>query len=88
MSIKPYRVYALYERNKVIAMILITYLLAELGVALWIYATPGAHRQSILLHSLSQIFNFLAALIVPAVVQHTETFHSMYDAVRMRIIMF
>jgi len=35
------RVYALYNRNKVIAVLLATYLTAELGVALWLYLTPS-----------------------------------------------
>lgn len=41
-----YSVYALYDRNKVIAAILSIYLVAEFGVAMWIYITPGGHRTS------------------------------------------
>ncbi|KLO07399.1 hypothetical protein SCHPADRAFT_650413 [Schizopora paradoxa] len=37
------RVYALYGRNKLIAVLLANYLTAELGVALWLYLTPGGH---------------------------------------------
>jgi len=37
------RVYALYGRSKFIAILLATYLTAELGVALWLYLTPGGH---------------------------------------------
>jgi len=37
------RVYALYGRNKAIAVILTIYIIAELGVALWIYLTPSTH---------------------------------------------
>ncbi len=40
------RVYALYNRNKVIAVLLATYLTAELGVALWLYLTPSLSRKS------------------------------------------
>lgn len=40
-----FSVFALYERNKVVGALLAIYLTAELAVALWIYATPGAHRQ-------------------------------------------
>jgi len=35
------RVYALYGRNKVIGTFLVVFLLAELGVALWLYLTPS-----------------------------------------------
>jgi len=35
------RVYALYRRNKYIAVFLVTYIIAELAVLLWIYLTPG-----------------------------------------------
>lgn len=45
-------VFALYERNKVVGALLAIYLIAELAVALWIYATPGAHRQCCLLQIL------------------------------------
>jgi len=37
------RVYALYGRNKWIGIILSTYFIAELGVALWIYLVPSLH---------------------------------------------
>jgi len=37
------RVYALYQKNKIVGAILIIYLTAELGVALWVYGTPGSH---------------------------------------------
>jgi len=37
------RVYALYGRNKTIAVILATYIIAEVGVAFWIYLTPSVH---------------------------------------------
>ncbi len=36
-------VYALYGRNKALGLFLATYLLAELGVALWLYTTPSLH---------------------------------------------
>lgn len=39
------RVYALYQRNKMLGAFLITYLTAELGVALWIYLTPTVRRK-------------------------------------------
>lgn len=39
------RVYALYEKSRAIGAILVTYLLAELSVALWIYCTPGGGRK-------------------------------------------
>lgn len=42
------RVFALYQRHKVVGFFLVTYLTAELAVALWIYSTPGAHRMWIL----------------------------------------
>lgn len=42
------RVFALYQRHKVVGFFLITYLTAELAVALWIYSTPGAHRMLLL----------------------------------------
>lgn len=38
-------VYALYDRKKSIAAILSIYLVAEFGVAMWIYLTPGGHRE-------------------------------------------
>ncbi|KLO19079.1 hypothetical protein SCHPADRAFT_899183 [Schizopora paradoxa] len=37
------RVYALYGRNKHLAALLITYLLGEFGVALWVYLTPSMY---------------------------------------------
>jgi len=37
------RVYALYERNKYLAAMLITYLLGEFGLALWVYLTPSIY---------------------------------------------
>ena len=42
-----FSVYALYDRNKIIAAILTIYLVAEFGVAMWIYLTPGGHRECI-----------------------------------------
>lgn len=42
------RVFALYQRHKVVGVFLVTYLTAELAVALWIYSTPGAHRMWLL----------------------------------------
>ncbi|KAI5123840.1 hypothetical protein M0805_009132 [Coniferiporia weirii] len=37
------RVYAIYQRKRIVAVTLVVYLLAELGVALWLYCTPGSH---------------------------------------------
>lgn len=48
------RVYALYGRNKHIALLLASYLSVELAVALWIYSTPGSHRAHELVPSHSQ----------------------------------
>lgn len=40
----PLSVFALYQKSRIVGAILITYLTAELGVALWVYGTPGSHR--------------------------------------------
>ncbi|KLO12279.1 hypothetical protein SCHPADRAFT_429220 [Schizopora paradoxa] len=37
------RIYAIYARNKYLAAAMIIYLIAETGVALWIYLTPSVH---------------------------------------------
>ncbi|EJD08172.1 uncharacterized protein FOMMEDRAFT_16640 [Fomitiporia mediterranea MF3/22] len=37
------RVYALYQKNRVVQIFLAIYLVSELGIALWIYLTPGHH---------------------------------------------
>jgi len=37
------RVYALYDRNKYLAAMIIVYLLGEFGVALWVYLTPSMY---------------------------------------------
>ena len=39
------RVYALYKKNKIIGILLALYLTAEFSVAMWIYTTPGSHRE-------------------------------------------
>ncbi|KLO07401.1 hypothetical protein SCHPADRAFT_894680 [Schizopora paradoxa] len=38
-----HNVYALYGRNRALGVFLATYLIAELGVALWLYTTPSLH---------------------------------------------
>ncbi len=43
---KPYRVYALYGRNKYVAGVLAIYNIAELSVAFWINTIPSIHRES------------------------------------------
>lgn len=40
------RVYALYKRNRYIGGFLLTYIVAELGVLLWLYLTPSITRES------------------------------------------
>ncbi len=43
---KPYRVYALYGRNKYVAGVLAIYNIAEFSVAFWINTIPSIHRES------------------------------------------
>ena len=40
-----YRVYALYQKNLPLGIFLALYLIAEFGVNLWVYGTPGEHRE-------------------------------------------
>jgi len=41
------RVYALYDRNKYLAVLIILYLMAEFAVALWVYLTPSMYAVSL-----------------------------------------
>lgn len=38
-----FSVYALYNKKRLVGLFLAVYLLAEFGVAMWIYCTPGSH---------------------------------------------
>lgn len=40
------RVYALYKRNRYIAISLTAYVLAESAISLWEYLVPSIHRES------------------------------------------
>ena len=55
-----YRVFALYQRSRVVGTLLVVYLLAEIAVALWIYCTPGSHREWMAnnIFSRSEVMNF------------------------------
>lgn len=72
-----HRVYALYGKSKTVGIILVLYLTAELGVALWIYGTPGAHgkcrspNQSRFLYDMS----IGIALPLPPPVANNANFH-------------
>ena len=45
------RVFALYDRRRILMVVMIVYYFAELIVALWTYSVPGSHRKC-LIHSL------------------------------------
>ena len=73
--------YALYGKNKVVASVLATYLTAEFAVAIWLYATPGNHREfNTFMSSFYDINNHLTALTLPAVVQDIPAFHCQYHS--------
>lgn len=50
-----FRIYALYERNKKLALALLLYILAQMGVSLWIDILPSVRRGMSLLADTAMI---------------------------------
>jgi len=87
------RIYALFQRNKTIAMTLFLYCLAELGVALWIYLTPSVKQISLFpgdpnssaLHTcLAQVSPSLTNLQTASF----QIMQSIYNSIALALILF
>lgn len=73
--------YALYKRNKFIGGFLLTYIVAELGVLLWIYLTPSITRECRTYLTLYLNLKSVAAVVVPGPpsVNMIPVLHRMHD---------